>query len=198
MQRCTPTFLVLSIGVMSASCTSVHGEEQASAANAQQIAPPILPPATQLEAFKPTAGSVLTFGYDELGTVRGVSVDVREMRDARGPGARGLVVGVKESQYRQESSFVDADEIPELLKGLDTLLQVKANPTPFRRFEVRYTTRGELQLVAYNDYRGIFFSVTAGRTFKAHDVGFDLEEMQKLRGFFEAAQQKLSTLGPPR
>src|SRR5208282_4154515 len=84
------------------------------------------PPATKMEGFKPAAGSVLTLGYDELGKVGGVSVDVREMRDAKGANVRGLLVDVTQNQYRQERSFVDADEIPELLKGFDALLDVKA------------------------------------------------------------------------
>lgn len=102
------------------------------------------------QAFKPAAGSVLTFGYDDLGNVAGVSIDVRELRDQKSPAVRGLLVEVTESQYKKEKSFVDADEIPELLKGLDALLEVKANPTQFKNFEVRYMTRGELQLTAFN------------------------------------------------
>jgi hypothetical protein len=153
------------------------------------------PPATKIEAFTPTAGSVLTFGYDELGIVAGVSVDVREMRDTKGAGVRGLVVQVSESEYRKERSFVDADEIPELLKGFDALLEVKANPTQFKSFEVRYTTKGELQLTAFNSSRGnIAFAVQAGRVLKAQSIGLGVAEMQKLRGLFDAALQKLNTL----
>jgi len=112
---------------------------------------------------------VLTLGFDDLGSVRGISVDVRELRDLKSPGVgvRGLVVDVRESQYRNERSFVDADEIPELLKGLDALLAVKENPTPFKNFEVRYTTRGELQLTAFSTRDGsINYSVRVGRFYE--------------------------------
>ena len=64
-----------------------------------------------------------------LGSVAGVSVDVREARDGKGSAVRGLLVEVTESQYRKERSFIDSDEISELLKGFDALLEVKANPT---------------------------------------------------------------------
>ena len=157
------------------------------------------PPATKIEGFKPAAGSVLTLGYDELGSVAGISVDVREMRDLKSPGVRGLVVDITESQYRRERSFVDADEIPELLKGFDALLEVKANPTNFKNFEVRYITRGELQLTAFNSSGGsVMFAVQAGRTLKAQRVGLSASDMQKLRGLFEAASQKLQALGAPK
>jgi hypothetical protein len=134
-------------------------------------------------------------GYDELGSVSGFSVDVREMRDLNSSGARGLVVDITESQYRRERSFVDADEIPELLKGFDALLDVKANPTQFKNFEVRYTTRGELPLTAFNSSNGsIMFAVQAGRTLKAQRVGISASDMQKLRALFEAASQKLQAV----
>ena len=157
--------------------------------------PPNPPPATKIEAFAPAAGSVLTLGFDELGVVGGVSVDVREMRDARGAGVRGLVIQVSEGQYRKEQSFVDADEIPELLKGFDALLDVKANPTQFKNFEVRYTTKGELQLTAFNAFRGgIVFAVQAGRVLKAQSLGLSEKDMRKLRGMFDEALQKLNAL----
>lgn len=119
---------------------------QAAATAAATTPPPT--PATKIEAFKPNAGSIVTLAYDELGVVRGISVDVRELRDAsKSTTVRGLLVEVTESQYRTERSFVDADEIPELLRGIDALLEVKSNPTAFQNFEVRYTTKGELRIV---------------------------------------------------
>jgi len=161
-----------------------------------QAAPaaPALPPATKLEGFQPAAGSVVTFGYDELGNLGfggGVSVDVRELRDTKGGVARGLVVDVTQDQFRKESAFVDADEIPELLKGVDALLGVKANPTQFTMFEVRYTTRGALQITAFSDPKGqIHYGVRAGRTLTAMRA-LDATDLTKLRGMFEAGLRKL-------
>lgn len=153
------------------------------------------PPATKLEAFKPAAGTVVTMGYDEIGKVRGISVDAREFRTAGGSSVRGLVVEVNESQYRTERSFVDADEVAELLRGIDALLEVKANPTSFENFEVRYTTKGELRLTAFNSPRNnnrISYSVEAGRVLKGQQF-IDEAEMRKLREYFATAQEKLGT-----
>lgn len=164
------------------------------------VSPTVPAPATKLEGFKPAAGTVATLGYDDLGRVGGfsgnVSVDVREMRAAEGAGVRGLVVEVTESEYRQERAFIDADEIPELLKGIDALLEVKSNPTQFRNFEVRYTTRGELQFTAFNTNEStVLFAVQAGRITHAQRTGLSASDMQKLRGLIEAAQAKLASLG---
>src|SRR4051812_28146106 len=128
---------------LAASVSWTAVQAQIPSAAAAQTPPP--PPATKIEAFKPAAGSVVTMAYDELGGVSGISVDVREFREAARAPVRGLVVEVTESQYREERSFVDADEIPELLRGIDALLGVNSNPTQFESFEVRYTTKGELR-----------------------------------------------------
>ena len=162
------------------------------------VAPP-LPPATMLEGFTPAIGSLLTLGFDDLGEVGGVSVDVRELRDTRGGRVRGLVVEVTESQAITEQSFVDADEIPELLKAIDALIATTGNPTQFKSFEVRYATKGELELSASNSRnRGVVFSVTAGRLLKARRRFLNAGEMHQLRTLFEAASQKLATLAPDK
>jgi hypothetical protein len=117
------------------------------------------------------------------------------MRDTKGASVRGLVVDITESQFRNESSFVDADEIPELLKGLDSLLEVKDNPTKFKQFEVRYTTRGQLVLTAFNTTAGVIsYSIKAGRLVGA-TAFVSAADMQSLRGLFDSASQKLATLG---
>ncbi len=154
-----------------------------------------LAPATKLEAFRPAAGSVVMLGFDDLGRVNGVSVSMRELREAKGTSVRGVLVEVYESQYRQAQSFVDADEIPELLKGFDALLDVKANPTKFKNFEARYTTRGELRLTAFSSNSGrILFAVRAGRTVAAEQVSIVESDMQKIRAMFAAASARLADL----
>jgi hypothetical protein len=125
-----------------------------------------------------------------------MSVDVREMRDAQGVTVRGLVVEVTESEYKEGRSFVDADEIPELLKGIDALLGVSANPTSFQNFEVRYKTRGDLQLTAYNSHGGdIHYAVQAGRLVSAQRTGLDADDIRKLRAMFQSAMDTLNSLG---
>jgi hypothetical protein len=155
---------------------------------------PPLPPATMLEGFPQPIGSMLTLGYDELGEVDGVSVDVREIRDARGARVRGLVVEIATTPTSSEQSLVDADEIPGLLKAVDDLVAITANPTQFRSFEVRYMTRGELALTASSSRnRGIVFGVEVGRLAKVRRA-LTAGEMHQLRTLFEVASQKLATL----
>jgi hypothetical protein len=196
----TPTLAILLSAISFSGCASpeAQGRTTAPPAAASQAATSEAP-ATKIESFKPVAGSIVTFGYDELGELYGISLDVRELRDARGAGARGVLVEITESQYRKERSFVDADEIPELLKGFDAIVAVKENPTTFKNFEVRYTTRGSLQLTAFNPPTGVVqFAVQVGATLKAQRVGLGVADMQKLRAWFAAALTKLNSLGPLR
>ena len=178
--------------------------EQTPAAAAAQ---PALPPATKLEGFKPEAGSVITIAYDNLGSLTGgpaspgiISVDVRQVRDTHGNSARGLFVQVTEISLGHEDAFVDEEEIPELLRGIDTLLAVKTNPTQFKNFAVQYTTQGALRLVAFNYFYDasattgeIQYGVQAGRVLIAERTNMTAGDMRKLRAMFEAGLRKLNT-----
>lgn len=161
---------------------------------------PVAIPATKLDGFQPAVDSVVTLGYEVLGTVGGgrISVDVREVRDSAGHSARGLTVDVRESQTRHERSYVDADEIPALLKGLDALLDAIVNPTAFKRFEVTYTTRGSLVLLAYSNASGVLeYSVQAGRTVPSTVSRLGAAELHALRAIFDAAHRKLIDIAQP-
>ncbi len=188
MTACTRSILLIA-GLLAGCSRTSETQEPPT------VRPPATPAATtKLESFKPAAGTLITFGYDELGAVSGISFDAREMKDDRGSRVRGLVVEVTESQYREERAFVDADEIAELIRGLDALLAVTVNPTPFKNFEVRYTTRGELQLTAFNDGRGaLSYSVRAGRTVPAQRF-ITAEQFKALRVMLVAAQAKVDSL----
>jgi hypothetical protein len=158
------------------------------------IAPP-LPPATMMEAFQYPINTLFTVGYEDLGEVAGISVEVREMRDARGGRVRGVVVEMTGAQSAREQSLIDADEIADLIKGFDALLEIRANPTQFKSFEIRYATRGELVLLASSSRnRGVVYSVEVGRLAKLQKRGLTGGEMHQLQVLFEAASQKLATL----
>jgi hypothetical protein len=152
-------------------------------------------PPTRLEGFAPTAGSLVTLGFEDLGGLPGIAVDVRELHDAKRGSARGLIVEVTETPFRRERSFVDADELAGLLNGIDRLVNVASNPTEFKNFEVRYTTRGNLQLTASNSPSGqILYGVSAGRFATAGKLGLSATDMRQLRAVFAAAGEKLTSL----
>jgi hypothetical protein len=118
------------------------------------------------------------------------------MHDTEGTSVRGLVVRVADTDRHEELSFIDEDEIPELLKGFDALLEVRGNPTTFKSFEVRYATRGELVLTVFSTPSGtVLFAVQPGRPLTARRAGLSTAEMLRLRNMFTIGAQKLSFTG---
>lgn len=159
-------------------------------------------PATRLESFVPEGGSVVTLGHEDLGTVarNRVSVDVRDLRDSRGTTAGGLTVFLLDNQNqtagRNERAFIDVDELAGVLRSIDTLLKYMANPTTFKRFEARFSTRGHLTFIAYTNSTGaIEYAIQAGRPLLATVTNIDAVEMLKLRGLLELGLQKLNAAG---
>jgi hypothetical protein len=166
---------------------------------------PTLPPATLMEGFRAPAGAVVTVGHEVVGEVAEISVDARELRDSTGGRVRGVVVEVTEEkaanhqpaseQAVSRQSYIDVDELPALLRGIDQLLTVTENPTQFRNFDMQYATKGDLEVTASSSRnRGIVYSVQVGRLAKGRREGLSAGELQQFRTFIEAASQKLATL----
>lgn len=147
---------------------------------------------TKLEGFRSEAGTIVTLGYDKLGQVNDILVNVHELRDSRGNVVRGLVVKVP-GATRYEEAFIDADEISELLRGIDVLLGISANPTPFSDFTIRYTTRGELQVVAYSERDGIRYLVEAGRVTRAQSFLYRAD-LVRLQAIIAAGQERITAV----
>jgi hypothetical protein len=138
-------------------------QEQADATKA--------PPATKLEAFSARTGIVLVKGFTNLGTVNGmgrVSIDVREFRDASNPKSAqyGVAFEVKESGRleRENTSYIDEDEIDSLIQGLDYISRIDRSVTTFGNFEAHYRTKGDLSLVVFSGSGGaISLAISSGR-----------------------------------
>ena len=196
MQHAVPMSVVVCVAALLASSAAAQTPQEPAPAPAPVFVSPPPPPATLMERFKPANGSVLTIGSEDLGDVAGISVDVRELRDSSGNHARGVIVEMNAGrQAPHEQSFVDEDELPELLKGVDALLGVSQNPTPFKNFDIQYATRGELVLTASSSRnRGIVYRVEVGRLVKLRSGPLTAGEIHQLRTLFEGASQKLATV----
>ncbi|HEU4997245.1 MAG TPA: hypothetical protein VFT29_20650 [Gemmatimonadaceae bacterium] len=149
---------------------------------------------TRLEAFRPSPGSLVTLAYDALGDIGfgRVTADVREIRDSKGGVVRGVRVVVTENPGRQEEAFIDPDEIPELLRGIDAILRTQANPTTFKSFELRYRTRGELEVSAYNTDAYVQYAIQVGRGTKATALNLRTEDIAAFRAMLLRASDRLA------
>ncbi|MCO5095155.1 MAG: hypothetical protein M9960_08155 [Xanthomonadaceae bacterium] len=163
----------------------------------QEQAPP--EPATKLEAFQATTGTVVVRGYTTAGTVRGlggvITVDAREFRDASNLGKRvtGISISVKETSRleRENTSFIDAEEIESLLQGLEYIGKATKEVTSFENFEAEYRTKGDFRVTAFNDNSGqLNIAVSSGRIGKS-TAYLKAPQLQELKAFVEAARAKL-------
>jgi hypothetical protein len=188
-----PIALLSMLGVSPVASIGAQARPAVAPAAAPAAAPPA-PPATKLGGFRPSAGSVLQIAFTESGAIGGITVSERELRDQQRAPVRGLVVDVRESEYRHERSFVDADEIAELIKAVDHLLTVTENPSPsFANFELRYANKGELEVVAFNR-RGdttVMYAVEAGRGVSA-SAFLDATQFRGFRELLVRAQAGLA------
>ena len=154
------------------------------------------PPATKLEAFQARTGVVLIRGYTEIGTIGGrsstVTVTAREFRDASNPTSRatGIAIEVKEvgRLERQNTSFVDADEIDSLLKGIDYIAKIGKDITKHENFEVDYRTKGDLRIGVFNSGRSgnIHAVIASGRIGRTSAFDFSLYRDEGARGASQA------------
>lgn len=106
------------------------------------------PPATKLEAFSARTGIVLIKAFSTVGAVNGmgtVTIDAREFRDASNPKLReyGIAIAVKESGRleRENTSYIDFDEIDSLLAGIEYISKIDNSITTMQEFEGEYRTK---------------------------------------------------------
>jgi hypothetical protein len=158
------------------------------------------PPATKLEAFSARTGIVLVKGYTTLGTVNGmgrVSIDVREFRDASNPKSvqYGVAFEVKESGRleRENTSFIDEDEIDSLIRGLDYISKIDRGVTTFENFEAHYRTKGDLSLVVFSGRGGeISLAVSSGRIGRTQAF-LKLSDVAKIRSLLGEAKKLIAS-----
>ena len=141
---------------------------------------------TKLETFTGNVGVVSIKGYVEVGSIGSLSNPVRVtamiVRDAKtGKETSGAVFEIAEPKsYGMERarSYVDADELADLLSGLTYISQIDETATPMRFFEAQYSTRGGLRMVVFNNAEGRRqFSVHVGGTLGGKDVYFLIQDL---------------------
>jgi len=124
-------------------------------------------PKTKLEAFQSQTGSVIIKGYTEIGEgivsiePSGSILQVRAMEFKSAETQKSMsgivmeITGVSRNNITGSSrSFIDYDEIENLLKGLDYISEASADVTKHSSFEVKYSTRGNFSATTFNDSKG--------------------------------------------
>lgn len=157
-------------------------------------------PKTKLEAFVAQDGAVIVRGFSKVGEVKGqygssVVVESKEFTNAStGKKEHGITLEVREKSRleREHTSYVDYDEIPSLLKGLEYIVKVDKSATPFENFQADYRTRGDLQISTYSTDAGtkVAAAVSSGTIGKTNAF-LTLADLDSIRTLVETARASL-------
>jgi hypothetical protein len=202
MKKLVLTITMLAILSAFATITNAENALQQVAPTAAQLPAASPPPQTRLEQFQAKTGSVVIKGYTEVGTAAGkygstVTVSAMEFTDASS-GAKqfGITIDIKGTgQYPQKgTSYIDADEIESLLKGIDYIGAADKTVTKLARFEDTYRTKGDFAMTVFSSgSTGTMLAVESGR-FSTARAYFDITELSKVRQLIEKAQKILDSV----
>lgn len=159
-------------------------------------------PTTRMEAFQAKWGSASLLGFTEVGSIRGnsgglITVSARELTDSSNPASSritGIGLSVEENSRleRENTAFIDADEIDALIQGIEFVSRTTKASTKQDSFEATYRTRGSLSITVFNRHGSddISAAVSAGRIGKT-TVFIGLSELAKLKDLVSLAKSKL-------
>lgn len=156
-------------------------------------------PRTKLEALEWRYERVLVKGFTRIANlqVRGATIrlDAVEMKEQSLPTiARGLVIAMFSlgEQPHENRTYVDYEEIDNLLKAMEGVARVNESVTKLASFEARYRTVGDLEVVVFRQGRasGTAASVTSGICDRVTGL-LTLDELETLRAHIVEAKVRL-------
>jgi hypothetical protein len=179
-------------------CTAMVG---CNRTNAQTNAGPSQEPKTKLQAFEAKTGVVIIRGFSMVGSVSGqyggsVSVESREFLDASTAKREfGIVVEVKKGGEveRDNSSYIDYDEIDSLLKGIDYISKVQSSITKLDDFQADYHTKGDFKISTFSARGQTMVAVSSGDIGEV-SVFLPLLKLESLRALIANAKAKLDAI----
>jgi hypothetical protein len=157
---------------------------------------------TKLEAFEAKTGVVIIRGFSKVGSVSGqyggrVSVEAREFLDASG-GKReyGITIEVAKGGEieRENTSYIDYDEIESLLRGIDYISKVQRSVTKLEDFEADYRTRGDFRISTFSGHGGEIMAAVSSGVIGEVTAFLPLPKLEELRGLIVGAKEKLDSI----
>lgn len=179
-------------------CTAMIG---CSRTSAQSKAAPSQEPKTKLQAFEAKTGVVIISGFSTVGSVSGqyggsVSVESKEFLDAStGKREYGIVIEVKKGGEieRDNSSYIDYDEIDSLLKGIDYISKVQRSITKLDDFQADYHTKGDFKISTFSARGQNMVAVSSGDIGEVN-VFLPVSKLEDLKALIANAKAKLDAI----
>lgn len=159
-------------------------------------------PKTKLESFLGQDGVVIVHGFSTIGTVKGsygstISVDSKEFTNpSSGRKEYGITVEVKETGRleRENTSYVDYDEIESLLKGLEYINKIDKSVTKLNEFQADYRSKSDLRLSTFSSSNGETQLAIRSGTIGAATAYFKKDQIKQIQDLIVNAKQKIDSI----
>lgn len=194
------TSKIICLLLLALSCSRVVAQQQQQ----QRLTFEPIEPRTRLETLQLKVGAVIVRGSQRVGTVRHpasgrvevAALDVIETGSNQR--ARGLSLSIEEAgeRGREATVFIDYDELPGLLEGLESMSRLDRGETQLPNFEVSYRTKGDLIVSVFSTRSGIVRCVVASGPWTPSAVSFPAEEVGNLRALIATAKNRLDETRP--
>jgi hypothetical protein len=161
--------------------------------------PQFYEPRNKLEDFEGRVQTLLLKGRHWIGTVKAQNgsarVEATEIRDSTtSEAASGAVVtiladGGPPGEIR---SLIDYDEIDPLLKAMDAAAKAGDNVTRLSHFEVRYRTKGDLEIMVFKQLENnVVAAAVEGGFFDRSRLYLSIDDLVRLRWMIAQAKEQL-------
>tara|TARA_B110000438_G_scaffold35678_1_gene35423 strand:- start:435 stop:992 length:558 start_codon:yes stop_codon:yes gene_type:complete len=118
---------------------------------------------TELEKFSAKTGIVKIMGYTDAGTVLAgdrsysnyISFQARIVGTPNKPETtKGILITVSDKDGYSGRSFIDLDEIDDLISGIEYISKATKDITSLQNFEIDYSTLGNFEITVFSQSNG--------------------------------------------
>lgn len=189
-------------GLLMLACTNAETENTPRSTSATVDSIATTKTGTKLASFQAKTGAVIISGFSTIGTVRAlygarIGIDAREATDASdGTKIYGVAIEVKEggTLERENTSYVDYDELESLLKGIDYIAGITRTVTALANFQADYRTKGDLALSTFSSSDGQTLLAVKSGSIGGASAFFRISDLATIRGTIAQAKQVLDSI----
>jgi len=156
-------------------------------------------PKTKLEAFSARTGTVIIRGFENIGSIHGlygtkITIDSKEfIHVSSGTKEYGITIEVTRGE-REDTSYIDYDEINSLIKGITYISKVNKSATKFSDFQADYKTKGDFEISIFNSSGDeIMVAVSSGYIGKV-TAYYELPALSEITALIAKAKNKIDSV----
>lgn len=169
---------------------------------AQNLKDQVPSPKTKLEEFSAKTGAVIVRGFEEIGTVHGlystsITVESKEFINvSAGKKEYGITIQVKKEDGRydkENTSYIDYDEIQSMISGIDYISKIDKTATKFSEFQADYKTKGDFGISTFSSGEKVMVAVSSGHIGQV-TAYYNMSSLPAIRQIIEKAKAKIDAL----